>query len=179
MQIIILQHPDEVKRPLSTAIIAKQNLSHCQILIGEDFSGHNDLDALLRQYEGRVGVLFPSDVSLELETDLRNSANQDTALEAMIVLDGTWRKAYKMWQLAKPLHRLPQFHLPQDLKGNYRLRKAPADNALSTVESIASLLLIAEGNQPAFEQLTQVFDAMIEKQMARIPEHIKARNYRF
>jgi DTW domain-containing protein YfiP len=140
---------------------------------------HSGLDVLLSQYQGHIGVLFPSDASIELDTKSSTTANnQDTALEAMIVLDGTWRKAYKMWQLAKPLHRLPQFHLPEDLKGNYRLRKAPADNALSTVESIASLLLIAEGNQQAFEQLNRVFDDMIEKQMARIPEHIRARNYR-
>jgi DTW domain-containing protein YfiP len=175
IKIIILQHPDEVKRPLSTAIIAKQNLQFCDILVGEDFSSDPHLTQLLEHYKGKIGVLFPTERSGLIDT---MSSGAQQPLDAMIVIDGTWRKAYKMWQLTQILHELPQYHLPESLKGNYRLRKAPSDNALSTVESIAALLAIAEDNRQASQQLHNVFDQMIERQMARIPDEVKARNYR-
>ncbi|MBM7036638.1 tRNA-uridine aminocarboxypropyltransferase [Vibrio ulleungensis] len=175
IKIIILQHPDEVKRPLSTAIIAKQNLQFCDILVGEDFSLDPHLTQLLEHYKGKIGVLFPTEGSGLIDT---MSSGAQQPLDAMIIIDGTWRKAYKMWQLTQTLHELPQYHLPESLKGNYRLRKAPSDNALSTVESIAALLAIAEDNQQASQQLHNVFDQMIERQMARIPDEVKARNYR-
>ncbi len=174
-KVIILQHPDEVKRPLGTAVIAKLCLKQCTLYVGEDFSKHQQLNDAIAQHKGQIAVLFPSEHAQPAKQWRETHCKQ---AKLIIVLDGTWRKAFKMWQLSTNLHALVQLALPEDLKGQYRLRKAPNDNALSTVESIAELLRITEQDSAASDTLHKVFTYLIDQQWQCIPDEVKKRNYR-
>ncbi|NGZ93184.1 DTW domain-containing protein [Vibrio aestuarianus subsp. cardii] len=94
----------------------------------------------------------------------------------IILLDGTWKKAYKMWQLSGNLHALPSVHLPKDLVGNYRIRKAPSENSLSTVEAGYHILSLLEPTRN-FQPLMTAFEQMIEFQIAQMPPGVFERNY--
>ncbi|MDE1315033.1 DTW domain-containing protein [Vibrio aestuarianus] len=173
VELIILQHPTEEHRPMGTARILDLSLANSMCLVGEDFSQHKQLNALLSEPDIMHYVLYPSDVS-------RCASELSTLLPVkkirLILLDGTWKKAYKMWQLSCNLHALPSVHLPKDLVGNYRIRKAPSENSLSTVEAGYHILSLLEPERN-FQPLMTAFEQMIEFQIAQMPPGVFERNY--
>ena len=48
IELIILQHPSEVKNAIGTARILDLSLPHCQIIIGENFTEDNVLNNILK-----------------------------------------------------------------------------------------------------------------------------------
>ncbi len=89
----------------------------------------------------------------------------------VILIDGTWRKAYKIWQLSSNLHTLPSIHLPEGLKGQYLIRKAPSENSLSTVEAGYHMLSILEPERD-FSPLLTAFEKMIQFQIDQMPKEV-------
>lgn len=173
VELIILQHPTEEHRPMGTARILSLSLANSRLLIGENFLEHGELNQLLAEPDVEHFVLYPSDVSL-------SAADVALPIEKkirIILLDGTWKKAFKMWQLNTQLHHLPCLHLPEDLKGNYRIRKAPNENALSTVEAGFYVLSMMQPEKD-FSPLLDAFEAMIDYQIQQMPAGVFERNYR-
>lgn len=89
-----------------------------------------------------------------------------------------------MWQLSTNLHSLLKVHLNTDLSGNYRVRKAPKDNALSTAEAGYHILTqldndcVASNNVEKFDSILTAFDNMIEFHISQMPEGVFEKNYR-
>lgn len=180
VELIILQHPTEAKRPLGTAKILSLSLANCRTFIGENFTEHNELNQLLAQDDYLHQVLF-----LDSESKAINGQKMDSdQKQRIILLDGTWKKAYKMWQLSTNLHGLPKVHLDTELSGNYRVRKAPKDNALSTAEAGYHVLsqldldgsIVEDGDK--FDSILIAFDNMIEFHISQMPEGVYQKNYR-
>ena len=173
VELIILQHPTEEHRPMGTARILSLSLVNSRLLVGEDFREHDELNQLLAEPDVEHFVLYPSDVSL-------SAADVALPIEKkirIILLDGTWKKAFKLWQLNTQLHHLPCLHLPEDLKGNYRIRKAPSENALSTVEAGFHVLSMMQPEKD-FSPLLDAFEAMVDYQIQQMPAGVFERNYR-
>lgn len=175
LELIILQHPTEQRRPMGTARILTLSLANCHYFVAEDFSQHQALNALLCDNSVEHFVVFPCDDALTLSQ--YQGGCDPTKRQRAILLDGTWKKAYKMWQLATNLHPLPRIILPRDLQGNYRIRKAPHDNALSTVEAGYHLLSLWQP-QRDFSPLIEAFNQMIAFQIDQMPPGLFERNYR-
>ncbi|EGU39383.1 hypothetical protein VII00023_05127 [Vibrio ichthyoenteri ATCC 700023] len=173
VELIILQHPSEAKRPMGTARILTLSLSNSHYFAGENFTEHDELNQLLREPNVRHFVLYPGEGSIEAQAEIERSDSK----VRVILLDGTWKKAFKMWQLSVNLHSLPLLRLPTELKGNYRIRKAPSDNALSTVEAGYYILSILQP-QKDFSPLIDAFEQMIQFQIDQMPAGVFEKNYR-
>ena len=175
VELIILQHISEEHRPLGTARILNLSLNHCTCIVGEDFSDDSVLNVLLADSDYQHMILYPSERSICLSqwNQTKKTANKKVRL---ILLDGTWKKAYKMWQLSTNLHSIPTVGLPVDLKGHYTIRKAPTENSLSTVEAGYHALCLLEPNQD-FSPLMNAFEKMIEFQISQMPPGVFERNY--
>ncbi len=175
VELIILQHSSEEHRPLGTARILKLSFRSCICLVGEDFSQDDTLNNLLVDDEYQHLILYPSEQSICLsELAERKSTNQKKI--RLILLDGTWKKAYKMWQMSSNLHSLPTVKLPENLEGRYTIRKAPSENSLSTVEAGFYALSTLEPDTD-FTPLLNVFKNMIEFQIAQMPPGVFENNY--
>ncbi|KAM7279875.1 hypothetical protein ACFE04_007009 [Oxalis oulophora] len=107
-------------------------------------------------------LLFPSDKSVsvdELKTmkfDVKN----------LIVLDGTWSKANRMYKENPWLKLLPHLKLDLDKTSLYsEVRQQPRPGCLSTIESIVYALK-AVGDDPdcRLDNLLDVFGSMVEDQ---------------
>ncbi len=175
VELIILQHSSEEHRPLGTARILKLCLENCTCLIGEDFSEDETLNELLADNAYRHFILYPTEQSFCV-SELAGGQGSNVKKIRLILLDGTWKKAYKMWQLSSNLHSLPTVHLPQNLHGSYMIRKAPSENSLSTVEAGFYALSILEPKND-FRPLLTVFENMIEFQIAQMPPGVFEKNY--
>ncbi len=172
VELIILQHPDESNRAKGTARILNLSLGSCRILVGEDFTQNAELNNLLQDKSYNHWVLFPNKNSLSVD-HLKEGQSKK---HRVILLDGTWKKALKIWHLSKNLHHLTSLALPENIEGNYRIRKSPSSNSLSTVEAGYHLLTIIEPSRD-FTPLIDSFNQMIDMQFEQIPSHIRNKNY--
>lgn len=173
-QLIILQHPSEEKRPLGTARILSLSLPNGHLFIGENFSTHQALNDLLADDTYQSVVLYPGEDSVELSQVQLAASNKHLRV---ILLDGTWKKAFKMWKLSTNLHALPLVKLPETLQGDYRIRKAPSPNALSTVEAGHHIIQTLEPERN-FDAMLVAFEKMIEFQIQQMPSGVYEKNYR-
>lgn len=165
LNIIILQHPDEVKHPKGSAIIAKLGLANVESFVGEDFSGHEALNKKIEKEPDAIALVYPAKDALGLAS---LKAGQQP-IKQLVFIDATWRKAKKIFLTSGNLHDLPSVRLPQQLISNYRIRKAPQDGYVSTVEAISYCLQQLEPSCGG-EKLLTVFDRIIDRKMDFIPK---------
>lgn len=162
---------------MGTARILSLSLENSVTFIGEDFSEHEELNLLLSDPNYQYAILYPGESSVSVEQLSESSLNgTDKPKRRIILLDGTWKKAFKMWQVSSNLQQLVTVHLPKDLKGNYRIRKAPSENSLSTVEAGYHLLSLLQPHHE-FAPLLSAFDRMIQFQIDQMPPGVFEKNY--
>lgn len=170
-KVIILQHPSETKHPLNTARIAALSFQNCEVIIGEDFSDHQKLNKILRNED--CFLLFPSSDAANIQA-IRNQANKNKPM-TLILLDGSWKKAKKIFYLSKNLHTLTKVQLASEYSSRYRIRKQPSHHYLSTLEALTYALNTLEESD--FSRVFEAFDYMIDFQIKKMGSLIYQRNY--
>ncbi|SIN76812.1 tRNA-uridine aminocarboxypropyltransferase [Salinivibrio sp. ES.052] len=169
--VIILQHPDEVSHPKNSACLLSLALDNCERWIGENFSEHGALNETLAQTQRRYAVLYPGEHAISLSS-LTEQPVEDNNRErpwGIILLDGTWKKAYKMYQLSKNLHDLPTVNITPMSPSQYTIRKSAKLGALSTLEAGFTALSELSGNSEHYQPLLASFETMIARQLAFMP----------
>ncbi|CAI0379894.1 unnamed protein product [Linum tenue] len=133
-------------------------------LCGSEGNVEEYLEFELKVPAGSV-LLYPSDESVVSVDELRGGMN-NFEVKNLIVLDGTWSKAKKVYKENPWLKLLP--HLKLDL-GKSSLfsdvRRQPKAGCLSTIESIVYALKAA-GEEPEerLDGLLEVFSSMVAEQ---------------
>jgi len=167
-RVLLLQHPSEVNHALNTARLAALGLRNAELRVGEVFE---DLEQWLTQPGYRTGLLFPGEGAQALQ-----AYAGDERPWLLVVPDGTWRKARKLLHVNPLLATLPRVTLGALQPSRYRLRKAPGEGALSTIEAVTQALNVLEA--PArFDALLRPFDALIEGQIAAMGQQTYERNH--
>ncbi len=159
--ITILQHPRERFHPKGTVPIAQHGLTHVQVVVAH-FDENKEPTATLDLPAG-TGLLYPHERSRPL-------AEVAPALRPahLILLDGTWGNAHRLYRSNPWLGNLPHFHLEPEEPGRYRIRGEPDPLGRSTIEAILGALRILEPETRGLDRLGQAFDAMIDAQVAVI-----------
>lgn len=155
--VLILQHPSERDHPKGTAALLRRCLARCSLLTGERHAPPPP--------GGRLALLYP-------HTPSAARLEPGAPVDALIVLDGTWRHSRKLMHLNPWLGALPRLSL--DLKGHtarYRIRRAHAAHQLSTLEAGMLALEQLESDPERYAPLHQVLeDFMRTHQKAGWPE---------
>ncbi|WP_395344852.1 tRNA-uridine aminocarboxypropyltransferase [Ningiella sp. W23] len=150
MNVRILQDPKENEHAKNTARLLQLLVANCSISVGEfpiDFdSVIAELHNLGPRYQDKVLVLFPSENAVSLREVCQSSAD----LSYVIVLDGTWRKAKRLWLNNPWLHNLQSVALSEEDSGvfydvDYHIRKKPFAHSLSTLMATAITLNALDG----------------------------------
>ena len=170
IEIGILQHPSEVKQIKGTAIIAQLSLCKVSYWIGESLDDLPGLVNWLDQDE-KVYLLYP-DIENQTEAyysysikELTQSAMSKQGIK-ILVLDGTWRKTYKMMQLNSALRQLDRIELNPMNESQYKIRKQKDQQSLATIEAIYELLAQLENNPTKFQPLLDAFESIQNQQLA-------------
>jgi len=175
LKVIVLQHPDEARHAKGSAIIAELGLQQYQCWVGEDFTQHAQLNALIENQADKIRVLYPAEQAVEWLP--RNQSGNKLSVAYLIVIDATWRKARRIWESNGQLHALSCVKLSPKKASNYRIRKVPQVGYLSTVESIVEGLRQIEGQAQAYQPLLDLFDEMVDFQIESMGEMIYRENY--
>ncbi|MDF8330782.1 DTW domain-containing protein [Aeromonas salmonicida] len=153
----ILQHPSEAGHPKGTAALLAASLTRARIHVGEDFAGAQWLNVLLADPKMHCYLLWPDEQALGLDqVRERIVQNDEGGKVCFILLDGTWRKAYRMLHSNPALLRLPRIKLGA-IPGQYSIRKKPFPEALSTLEAGYHLLSQWEEEPERFAPLMTLF----------------------
>ena len=168
--IIILQHPSETRHPLNTARILELGISNCRVFVGEGFNDNLCLQKSLKNKSPYL--LFPTESAITSET-----VSQQHRPEVIILLDGTWRKARKIYYTNSWLQNLPCVTLTNPPTPNYRIRKSPGETSLSTVEATVTFLREIHQNNHIHQHLLDTFDRMIQRQIDAMGERTFKKNY--
>ena len=179
VNIIILQHPTETKNPKGSAIIAKLYLKNVTIWTGEDFSRHKPLNTFLENHPESSFLVYPCKTAHRLDKihSINTSGFTKQSLN-LIFIDASWRKAKKIWKLSENLHSLPCLQLEPENRSNYRIRKIPGNEYLSTIESIHHCLVHIENNTNKYNPLLDVFNRMIDFQINKMGNDTFQANYK-
>lgn len=168
VKVIVLQHPSEEKVTKNTAKLLNLCLTDCQIIKGEN---NNDFAQLSALPASSTVLLYPNEQAINLDNN--GALNTLQPITHLIVIDGTWKKAYKILQLSSLLQRFKTVSFANLPKNRYTIRQAPRADSLSTLEAVAHSLQLIEQLNPA--PLYNLLDELIQKQTQHMPAHVKAR----
>lgn len=180
VEVGILQHPTEVMQIKGTAKIAELSLQNCHVWVGEDFTDEATLHHWLES--GEVFLLYPEiEAFKQLNQDPGNKLNglnyrveavrADYSTESikLLILDGTWRKTYKMMMQNGFLHHVKRLQLSPKNPSLYRIRKQKDADSLSTIEAIYLALSQLESDEKQsdkFSPLLEAFQKMVAQQLS-------------
>jgi DTW domain-containing protein YfiP len=169
-RVVILQHPRESDVPINTARIAELCLSNASLHVGLDFASDSRLRAALSDPAAPAILLYPGEGAKDLACELPEGP------VTLVVVDGTWWQASKLFKLNPMLHGLPRYGLKPSQASRYRIRREPAAHCLSTIEALAAALAELEGRSDGLPELLQPFDAMVERQLEFVARESRPRH---
>lgn len=174
VEVVILQHPTERKQALATVPLLELCLTPLSVYVGEDFTQASFVKDLLDRPKS-CRVLFPAEGAEFWTIDAPRALKEP--FETLIVIDGTWRKAKRIWLSNPWLHELPAVMLDGLPASEYRIRSSSVEGGVSTLEAVtAALNYVAEMEEvDPFEPLLKPFRVMVDQQIKKMgPEVFKA-----
>ncbi len=164
-RVVILQHPRERHVRINTARIARLCLPNSSLHQGVDFSDDEQVRAALTDPARPAALLFPGERAIDVR------ATPPKGPVTLVVLDGTWWQAAKLLKSNPALAALPRYAIAPEQPSRYRIRRQPADHCLATIEVLAEVLGVLEGDAERLSRLLAPFDAMVDKQLAWIAKN--------
>jgi DTW domain-containing protein YfiP len=158
-RLLVLQHPREHGKAIGTARIAALGLPNAQIEVGVDFSDHPAVQAALRDPERPPVLLFPGEGARDLASERPDGP------VTLVVIDGTWHQARSLFRANPWLTQLPRYAFAPERPSEYRIRREPRIEYVSTIEAVAQALGALEGDRTRFAPLLAPFRAMVDTQL--------------
>ncbi len=158
-RVSIIMHHRERFLTSNTANLATLVLNNCKIVLrglpGKLFDA-NELG--LNENETPL-YLFPHEDAVELNEDFLSTLTKPVHL---IIPDGTWSQAVKVYRRESALSHIQCVKLPLGEPGNYRLRKSERENGVCTYEAIMRALCLIEDKKLEIV-MSRIFDLMVER----------------
>ncbi len=176
--VVLLQHPRERDVPIGTAHMANLCLPNSELLVGVDWDHDLALSRWLGDAARPAVLLYPGEGARDVTTDPPEGP------VTLVVVDGTWSQAKKLVKTNACLRSLPRYAFTPPSPSEYRIRREPHEDYVSTIEALMHVLgaLEADGTSAAspqrgqhqgaerFRALLDPFRAMVDAQIA----HAKA-----
>jgi len=162
-RVVVLQHPHERTHPFGTARLVALCMPNAAV-----HTAYGGLRGVLHcevPLPADAAVLFPHATAQDLA--LLPAAEHPSTL---VVLDGTWAHARRLYRDNPWLQRLRHVRLHPSAPSRYRIRREPREDYVSTIEAIVQALHVVEPATPGIDRLLDAFDRMVDQQI----EHVAA-----
>jgi len=168
---VILIHPEEVPRSVATGRMTHLCLANSRFFEGEDFSEHEEVNAIVRDPRNFPLLLYPGKSALNLSTISAQQRQRWLPRDrrpVAFVFDGTWRTAKRIRRLSRNLHGLPEVTFSSETLSAFgEVRKQPEPGCFSTIEAVHHVLrLFSDDSSRAHDNLLDVFLFMVNQQLA-------------
>lgn len=172
-RLLILQHPSEQKQALATVPLLQLSISPLQVLVGEEFEHEAVIQNILQEPDS-CRVLFPCDNSTQW--DMAEPAGIQDMVKYLIIIDGTWRKAKRIWHMNPWLWQLPCVHLNNVPSSQYLIRSSSVSGGVSTLEAVMHGCHYVSGKNE-FTDLLKPFNAMVDMQIKKMGQDVFLAHY--
>lgn len=164
-QVLILQHPQEARNPLTSARLASATLSGSVHRVGLNWRSLSA--ALGRPAESKdwavlfLGTLKNSEklpkIPFQVVTQ-KGSQVPPSEIKGIVILDGNWKQSKTLWWRNPWLLKLKRIVLNPEVPSNWgALRKQPRPECLSTIESLSFTLNSLKESPKVSEALESIF----------------------
>ena len=158
--VVIVQHPAERTKAIGTGRMAAMCLPGAQVVTSKGWEASPALARLLADGGRPAWLLFPGPDAIDVD-----SAPPPGPI-TLVVVDGTWGQATGIVRRDPLLSGLPRLAFRPATPSEYRIRRQPRRECLSTIEALAHVLGVLEGDPDGMGRLLVPFRAMIERQIA-------------
>lgn len=143
---------------IGTAHMANLCLPNSHLLVGFDWQNSNTLARLISDPSRPAVLLYPGEDAAAIETLPSDALT-------LVVVDGTWANTRKMVNRNPVLANLPRVAFRPERPSEYRIRREPNADSVSTIEALMYVLGALEGGIGRFEALLTPFRKMIDTQL--------------
>lgn len=180
MKVVILIHSIEARRRIATGRMAHLCLENSVLVRGQNYTDNPQVNEILSNPNYHSMILYPGSQSKNISSfngsyELKNLVPAGKTL-ALFVVDGTWATARRTLRQSQNLNTLPRICFTPPGASQFRVRKQPAPECLSTIEAIhhvIDLLGPTLGLAPAFrdhDHLLVLFNQMVDRQLEFIQQ---------
>ena len=168
--VIVLQHPRERFHPFGSVRMLLASLQQARLERVPPSIGKNLLCPMT--LPPNTGLLYPHPEARDL-ADLPPEQRP----EHLLLLDGTWAHARRLYQENPWMQALPHYAISPKRKSRYLVRREPSDTCLSTLEATVEALQGLEPGLVGLDALLDVFERMNTDQVAQfasrdvVPRH--------
>ena len=170
IEVLILQHPQEARSPLTTSPLIALALKNCIYRVG--LSWRSLKVALGKEAAPESwAVLFVgtkksaqvvSQVSPVGIVDKKGQPRSFEGIRGLIVLDGNWKQSKTLWWRNPWLLKLNRIVLNPSIKSLYgNMRQEPREGLLSSIEATALALEALGEGTPTREHLFGIFEKQV------------------
>ena len=154
-----LMHPKEArKQKTGTGRLAQLCLNNSRLVIGEDFSGNQDINHLLENSSHYPLILFPGKNAINISQEQIILPEGKTPF--VFVIDGTWRTAKKILRLSRNLDKWPMICFTPKKSSQFLIKKEPGTDCVSTIESV--FYYLKEAEKMGWENCRQQGEVLLE-----------------
>ena len=143
--------------PIGTGRMASLCLEGASLHHGVSFEGDAAVRAALGDPARPAALLWPGEGAIDL------ASSPPAGPITLVVVDGTWAQAKKVVRVNPSLRALPRYAFAPPAPSTYRIRREPRDDYVSTIEALAHVLTLLEGDR--FGAMLAPFAAMIDAQI--------------
>ncbi|MGR6871596.1 tRNA-uridine aminocarboxypropyltransferase [Pseudomonas sp. HK3] len=141
VHICLLMHKEESYKPSNTGRLIEHILpDYTHRFYWHRTQPDPDFISLLQNPVFQPYIIFPGDRGGYDDRVVKSANETDGKIPLFIILDGSWRQAGRMFRLSTYLQTLPVLPLNTQRHSRYKLRKAPDEFHLCTVEVAIELL---------------------------------------
>lgn len=159
-RLLVLQHPREEFMPIGTARMAALSVVGAELVVGTELTTHPAVRRALDDPDRPAILLWPGPGARDLATE------PPVGPATLVVVDGTWPLAKKLVRLNPEIAALPRYGLTPSRPSEYRIRREPRAECVSTVEAVIEALSLLEGDAAKFDPMRVPFRRMIDAQIA-------------
>jgi len=153
----LLMHKEESYKPSNTGRLIEHILpEYTHRYYWHRTEPDPDFLAVIKNVRFQPYIIFPGDRGGYEDRVVTKANRENNKIPLFIILDGSWRQAGRMFRLSKYLQDIPVLPLNTQRHSEYKLRKAPDEFHLCTVE-VAIELLAQHDQEPASNVLLDYF----------------------
>jgi DTW domain-containing protein YfiP len=159
-RVVILQHPRERDMPIGTARMASLCLPQAALHVGVRWADSAPLARALGDPARPPILLYPGPGARDILRD------PPAGPVTLVVVDGTWSQAKTVVRDNPLLQALPRYAFATPEPSQYRIRKEPRAEYVSTIEALMHVLGVLEADPARFRRLLDPLRAMVDAQLA-------------
>jgi DTW domain-containing protein YfiP len=158
-RIVILQHPRERDMPIGTARMASLCLPQSELHVGVRWDDDAAVTRALADPARPAALLYPGAGAKNILVE------RPPGPITLVVVDGTWSQAKTVVRDNPILQALPRYAFAAPEPSQYRIRKEPSVEYVSTIEALMHVLSVLEDDPVSFRALLEPFRAMVDAQL--------------